>query len=107
MNPKPSFLHQLVFLQFGVFAILLTLLSGGIFILLQTDFWFPGWLWEGGFWKGGSMLRNVLLVFGFGLQHSVMARKGFKRFLSTWMPPEVERNVYVMWSGFFLSLIHI
>ena len=38
---------------------------------------------------------NLLLIVLFGLQHSGMARPGFKRILAIYIPPALERAVYV------------
>jgi protein-S-isoprenylcysteine O-methyltransferase Ste14 len=48
---------------------------------------------------------DLLLILGFGLQHSVMARPGFKRWWSKWVPPEVERSTYVLLASGFLLLL--
>ena len=42
---------------------------------------------------------NVLLVILFSLQHSGMARPGFKHFLTRFIPQYLERSTYVMVSG--------
>ena len=47
---------------------------------------------------------NVSLIVLFGLQHSVMARPGFKRVLRTFMPEATERSSFLLFSGLFLIL---
>tara|TARA_R110000868_G_scaffold410646_2_gene699359 strand:+ start:2670 stop:3401 length:732 start_codon:yes stop_codon:yes gene_type:complete len=54
---------------------------------------------------GEAILINVLLLGVFGIQHSVMARKGFKEFLAKIIPPAIERNTYVLFSSLALMLI--
>ena len=41
----------------------------------------------------------------FGLQHSVMPRAGFKRWLTSWMPAPMERSTYVLATSLVLMLI--
>lgn len=43
----------------------------------------------------------------FALQHSVMARGWFKRWVHQWVPPEAERSVYVMSTNLVLALLFI
>ena len=54
-------------------------------------------------WQASSpliaMLTNVGLIGLFGLQHSVMARRGFKNWLKTLLPEAVERSTYILMSG--------
>ncbi len=45
---------------------------------------------------GEALAINTLLVAIFGLQHSVMARPGFKRWWTKIIPAAIERNVYVL-----------
>src|SRR5262245_18020065 len=48
---------------------------------------------------------DLLLVVGFGLQHSVMARPRFKRWWTRWCPPSLERTVYVLASSAALTVL--
>ena len=52
-----------------------------------------------------AILINCLLMLLFGAQHSVMARKGFKRWLTTFIPPVAERSTYVLLSSLVLVLM--
>ena len=52
-----------------------------------------------------SLVINVALMVLFGLQHSVMARPGFKRVLTRVIPRAAERSTYVLLSGIVLILI--
>jgi len=57
----------------------------------------------GAFWP--SLLVNLGLLGLFALQHSGMARPGFKRWWTTYIPPSMERSTYVLASSIALGLI--
>lgn len=52
-----------------------------------------------------DVLVNFALVFAFGLQHSVMARPVFKRWLTHWLPEPIERSTYVLSTNIVLGLL--
>jgi len=54
-----------------------------------------------------GMAVNLGLLLLFGLQHSVMARPGFKRLLKRMIPGPAERSTYVLISAFMIGLICI
>lgn len=70
-----------------------------------------GAAWLGGFWVPNpldapgtgdplaAIAIDLLLVLGFGLQHSVMARPGFKAWWTRIVPAHCERATYVLFSG--------
>ena len=51
-----------------------------------------------------ALLINLGLVFLFGFFHSLMARDGFKRWWTRFVPQEAERSTYVLQSALFLFL---
>ena len=53
-----------------------------------------------------SLLINVLLLSVFALQHSIMARPAFKKWLSRFINPAIERSTYVLLSSLTLLLIY-
>src|SRR5688572_28663258 len=43
-----------------------------------------------------ALAVDMLLLTVFALQHSVMARPAFKRWLTSWLPQSIERSTYVL-----------
>jgi len=52
-----------------------------------------------------DLFVNGLLIGVFALQHSVMARRPFKRFLTRWIPEPAERSSYVLASSLAVLLL--
>ena len=54
---------------------------------------------------GIAFAINTVLVLIFGLQHSVMARPVFKRWITSVIPPAAERSTYVLASSLALMVL--
>ncbi|MGJ3647265.1 methanethiol S-methyltransferase [Sphingomonas sp. GlSt437] len=56
---------------------------------------------------GEALAIDTLLIAAFGIQHSVMARQGFKRLWTRIVPPAMERSVYVLAASIMLHILFV
>lgn len=52
-----------------------------------------------------ALIKNFSLVLLFALQHSIMARKGFKKWIIQYIPSHLERSTYVLVTGLVVLLM--
>ncbi len=92
---------------YGVFAYLLGLLSLIYAFGFLINFVVPKSIDSG---VAGdfvpSLLINLILLGVFAIQHSVMARPGFKRWWTQFVPEHIERSTYVLLTGLVLILLY-
>ena len=88
---------RITVLVYGVFCYLLFL---GVFLYLAgflANFLVPKGIDTGSAGPFGSALAiNVALLVLFGIQHTVMARPGFKKWWTSFVPEPIERSTYLL-----------
>jgi methanethiol S-methyltransferase len=105
-------------IAYGLYGVL----SYGAFLLtISYAIGFVGNFWQVFGWEGSpwhsmdvgseapiaeALAIDALLLGVFAVQHSVMARKGFKRWWTQIVPPAVERSSFVLAASLCLALLY-
>ena len=99
---------RLFYLLFGVSAYFIFFASFLYLIAFVGDApWVPFTINRGGADMGlfPAIVIDLGLVLLFGIQHSVMARPGFKQGWTKIVPPALERSIYVLVASLLLVLL--
>jgi protein-S-isoprenylcysteine O-methyltransferase Ste14 len=102
-------MSRLAALLFAIAAYAIFFATFLYLIVFVGDFTFAELTVDNG--PGGAPITAALIDIGlialFGLQHSVMARQGFKRWWMKIVPPAIERSVYVLAASITLMILFI
>ena len=79
--------------SYGFLAYLAFLLPIAYLMGFLADAGVPKTVDRGAGAPGPALWVDLALVLAFGLQHSIMARPGFKRRVRRWVPDSMERKI--------------
>lgn len=92
---------------YGIFAYLLAMASLLYAIGFVGNYWVPKSIDIGNTTgQFEAVIVNLILLGLFAVQHSGMARRAFKSWLTGFLPEPAERSTYVLLSGLILALLY-
>lgn len=98
-------MKKVIILLFGLISYMVFFVAFLYAIGFVGNIWVPKGI-DSGVAGENPMLINVLLLSVFAIQHSVMARPGFKKWWANFVSPAAERSMYVLLSSLALMLIY-
>jgi methanethiol S-methyltransferase len=99
MGGALSLLYGLVVYVFFLFTfVYVALFSGDLYVAKTIDSGAAGPV-------GRAIVVDLILLTIFAAQHSIMARRSFKRWWTTFVPVESERSTYVLAASLALALL--
>src|SRR5436190_14039578 len=102
-------MSRIAAMLFAILAYAIFLATFLYLIVFVGDFTFASLTVDNG--PGGAPVTAGLIDSGlialFGLQHSVMARQGFKRWWMKFVPPPIERSIFVLAASAVLMFLFL
>jgi len=98
---------RIIAFLYGLMAYALFFIAFLYLVGFLADAWVPKGIDDGTIGPSDvALLVNFGLVALFGVQHSVMARPGFKKWLTRFVSPSIERSTFVLATSLVLALLY-